>query len=89
MKLQFNPDLDFQREAIDSITGIFKGQETCRTNFTVACRYLVVRNALRVKFRGSICRLSKERKSLPNYIFSKLEIGNIRSLNTIVDHNLL
>src|SRR6056297_982073 len=36
MKLQFNPDLDFQREAIDSITGIFKGQETCRTNFTVA-----------------------------------------------------
>ena len=34
MKLQFNHDLDFQREAIDSITGIFKGQETCRTNFT-------------------------------------------------------
>ncbi len=36
MKLQFNPDLDFQREAIDSITGIFRGQEICRTNFTVA-----------------------------------------------------
>jgi len=36
MKLQFNPNLDFQREAIDSITGIFKGQEICRTNFTVA-----------------------------------------------------
>lgn len=36
MKLQFNPDLDFQREAIDSISGIFKGQEICRTNFTIA-----------------------------------------------------
>jgi type III restriction enzyme len=36
MKIQFNPDLDFQHEAIHSIVDIFEGQETCQTNFTVA-----------------------------------------------------
>ena len=36
MKIQFDPDLDFQHEAIDSIVDIFEGQETCQTNFTVA-----------------------------------------------------
>lgn len=36
MKIKFNPNLDFQAEAIYSITDIFEGQEVCRTNFTVA-----------------------------------------------------
>ncbi len=36
MKLIFDPNLDFQKEAISSITNIFEGQELCRTNFTVA-----------------------------------------------------
>ena len=36
MKIKFNPNLDFQREAISSITDLFEGQETCQTNFTVA-----------------------------------------------------
>lgn len=36
MKIQFNPNLNFQKEAISSITDIFKGQEVCQTNFTVA-----------------------------------------------------
>jgi len=36
MKLKFEPDLDFQIEAINSIVDIFEGQEICRTNFTVA-----------------------------------------------------
>ncbi len=35
MKIKFDPDLDFQHEAISSITGIFEGQETCQTNFSV------------------------------------------------------
>ena len=35
MKLQFDPNLDFQREAINSVVGLFEGQEICRTNFTV------------------------------------------------------
>jgi len=36
MKLKFDPNLDFQLEAIDSIVDIFEGQEICRTNFTVS-----------------------------------------------------
>lgn len=36
MKIQFDSDLDYQREAIDSVTGLFEGQEVCQTNFTVA-----------------------------------------------------
>jgi len=36
MKIQFNPDLDYQQEAINSIVDLFKGQEVCQTNFTVA-----------------------------------------------------
>lgn len=36
MKLQFNPNLDFQHEAINAVVGLFEGQEICRTTFTVA-----------------------------------------------------
>ncbi|CAA9891573.1 conserved hypothetical protein [Candidatus Methylobacter favarea] len=33
MKLQFNADLDFQRDAINAVTDIFEGQDTLQTNF--------------------------------------------------------
>lgn len=36
MKFKFDPNLDYQLEAISSIVDIFKGQEVCQTNFTVA-----------------------------------------------------
>jgi type III restriction enzyme len=36
MKIKFDPNLDFQAEAISSISDIFEGQEVCRNNFTVA-----------------------------------------------------
>lgn len=36
MKIQFDPNLEYQKRAIESITGIFEGQEICQTNFTVA-----------------------------------------------------
>ena len=35
MKLHFEPDLDYQLQAIESVCGLFHGQETCRTEFTV------------------------------------------------------
>ena len=35
MKLHFEPDLDFQLQAIEAVCGLFHGQETCRTEFTV------------------------------------------------------
>ena len=35
MKLHFEPNLDYQRQAIEAVCGLFHGQETCRTEFTV------------------------------------------------------
>jgi type III restriction enzyme len=35
MKLHFEPNLDYQREAIEAVCGLFRGQEVCRTEFTV------------------------------------------------------
>jgi len=36
MKLQFNPDLDYQKESISSIVNIFEGQTPAQANFTVS-----------------------------------------------------
>ena len=35
MKLHFEPDLDFQLQAVESVCDLFRGQEVCRTEFTV------------------------------------------------------
>jgi len=35
MKLHFEPNLDFQLAAIEAVCDLFKGQEICRTEFTV------------------------------------------------------
>ena len=34
MKLHFEPNLDYQLQAIEAVCGLFHGQETCRTEFT-------------------------------------------------------
>lgn len=35
MKFHFEPDLEFQRRAIEAVSDLFRGQEICRTEFTV------------------------------------------------------
>lgn len=35
MKLHFEPDLDYQRQAVEAVCDLFRGQEICRTEFTV------------------------------------------------------
>jgi type III restriction enzyme len=35
MKLHFEPDLDYQLQGIEAVCGLFRGQEVCRTEFTV------------------------------------------------------
>jgi type III restriction enzyme len=35
MKLHFDPKLDYQLQAIESVCDLFRGQEICRTEFTV------------------------------------------------------
>jgi type III restriction enzyme len=36
VKLHFEPDLDYQHHAINAVCDLFRGQETCRTEFTVS-----------------------------------------------------
>jgi type III restriction enzyme len=35
MKLHFEPDLDYQLQAIEAVCDLFRGQEVCRSEFTV------------------------------------------------------
>ena len=35
MKLHFEPNLDYQLQAVEAVCDLFRGQETCRTEFTV------------------------------------------------------
>ena len=35
MKLHFEPDLDYQLQAVEAVCDLFRGQELCRTDFTV------------------------------------------------------
>ena len=35
MKLQFDPNQDYQLQAINAVCDIFRGQEICRSEFTV------------------------------------------------------
>lgn len=35
MKIQFSDNLEYQKEAIDSIVNVFEGQELAQDNFTV------------------------------------------------------
>lgn len=35
MRLHFDPNLDFQHDAIEAVCNLFRGQEICRTEFTV------------------------------------------------------
>lgn len=36
MKLHFEPDLDYQHDAVEAVCDLFRGQEICRSEFTVA-----------------------------------------------------
>ncbi|MDB5507125.1 MAG: type restriction enzyme res subunit [Devosia sp.] len=44
MKLHFEPDLDYQKLAIESVADLFRGQEINRTEFTVTRRPVVDRS---------------------------------------------
>jgi len=46
LKLHFEPNLDYQHAAIESVCDLFRGQETCRTEFTVTRDALGVQQSL-------------------------------------------
>lgn len=39
MKLHFEDNLDYQHAAIEAVSGLFKGQDICRTEFTVTMQH--------------------------------------------------
>ena len=45
MKLHFEPNLDYQLQAIEAVCDLFRGQEACRTEFTVTMRLPEAQNA--------------------------------------------
>src|ERR1017187_5183744 len=46
MRLHFEPNLDYQHTAIESVCDLFRGQETCRTEFTVTRDALAAQQTL-------------------------------------------
>ncbi len=50
MKLHFEPNLDYQLQAIEAVCDLFRGQEICRTEFTVT------RDALGRTAAPGVCR---------------------------------
>ena len=38
MKLHFEPNLDYQWQAIEAVCDLFRGQEVCRTDFTMTMK---------------------------------------------------
>ncbi len=46
MKLHFEPNLDYQLQAIEAVCDLFRGQEICRTEFTVTRDALVSQQTL-------------------------------------------
>jgi len=46
MKLHFEPDLDYQLQAIEAVCDLFRGQEACRTEFTVTMKAPAPANGL-------------------------------------------
>ncbi|WP_276978483.1 DEAD/DEAH box helicase family protein [Flavobacterium filum] len=46
MKIKFDSSLSYQQDAIESIVDVFKGQETCNSNFTVYSPEFLNKNSL-------------------------------------------
>ena len=46
MKLHFEPNLDYQLQAIEAVCDLFRGQEICRTEFTVTRDALAAQQTL-------------------------------------------
>ena len=72
MKLHFEPDLDYQKLAIESVVDLFRGQEINRTEFTVTRRPVVERTGQGSLDLGSFLGAQGEL----GLVESELGIGN-------------
>jgi type III restriction enzyme len=56
MKLHFEPNLDYQLQAIEAVCDLFRGQEVCRTDFTVTRQAVVRSQDFKALWTGSSTR---------------------------------
>ncbi|MCY4091985.1 MAG: DEAD/DEAH box helicase family protein [Caldilineaceae bacterium] len=77
MKLHFEPDLDFQLEAIQSVCDIFRGQESCHTEFTVT--QFPDRNQAHLAFAESDLGIGNRLVLLDDEILSNLNAIQLRN----------
>jgi type III restriction enzyme len=84
MKLHFEPDLDYQMTAIESVADLFRGQEINRTEFTVTRRPVVERTGQANLDLGSFLSAQGELGLVEN----ELGIGNRLTLldDEIIDN---
>ena len=79
MKLHFEPNLDFQLQAVEAVCDLFRGQEVCRTEFTVT--RAPCRAASAVWLRGTRPRGVGNRLSL---LWRKFRTSKLRTISPTV-----
>ena len=77
MKLHFEPDLDFQLQAIEAVCDLFRGQEVCRTEFTVTADPTVSQSQL--AFAENDLGVGNRLTLLDDEIFENLKAVQLRS----------
>lgn len=77
MKLHFEPDLPFQRAAIDAVCDLFRGQEICRSEFTVTFHDPDSTQAA-IEFEHSELGIGNRLKLLDDEILSNLNDVQLR-----------
>ncbi len=77
MKLHFEPDLDYQRQAIEAVCDLFRGQEICRTEFTVTRE--AVEKQMRMGFAESDLGIGNRLSLLDDELLRNLNDIQIRN----------
>ena len=77
MKLHFEPDLDFQLQAIEAVCDLFRGQEVCRTEFTVTADPTVSQS--RLAFAENDLGVGNRLTLLDEEIFENLKDVQLRN----------
>lgn len=77
MKLHFEPNLDFQHAAIEAVCDLFRGQEICRTDFTVTSDPFA--NQLRLSFAETDLGIGNRLQLLDDELLANLKDIQMRN----------
>ena len=77
MKLHFEPNLDFQLQAVDAVCSLFRGQEICRTEFTVTTN--PAESQARLTFAQNDLGIGNRLTLLDEELFNNLKAVQLRN----------